>query len=103
MKRKKIRMHDAKIFAAEFSGNAPSIDLHGFDTVAAPHELDVFIHSSVLHGEDVIQIIHGRGTGKMRDVVHQFLSVHPFVEVFQDGSSLGEVAGVTYVVLKKRE
>ncbi|OGL63343.1 hypothetical protein A3C09_03695 [Candidatus Uhrbacteria bacterium RIFCSPHIGHO2_02_FULL_47_44] len=94
---------ESKIFGAELSGNAPSIDLHGLDTDAGVHDLDIFLHSAFMRGEDVIKVIHGRGTGKMREAVHAFLSKQNIVETFRDGRSAAEISGVTYVVLRKRE
>lgn len=94
---------ESKIFGAELSGNAPSVDLHGLDTDAGIHDLDTFMHSAFMRGEDVIKVIHGRGTGKMREAVHAFLSMQEMVETFRDGRSAAEISGVTYAVLKKRE
>jgi dsDNA-specific endonuclease/ATPase MutS2 len=94
---------ESKIFGAELSGNAPSIDLHGLDVLAGVHELDLFLHSTFMRGDDVVKVIHGRGTGKMREVVQTFLSTQQIVETFRDGQNPSEISGVTYVVLKKRE
>ncbi|MEK7451875.1 MAG: Smr/MutS family protein, partial [Patescibacteria group bacterium] len=92
---------ESKIFGAELSGLAPTVDLHGLDSEAGIHELDLFLHSAFMRGEDVVKIIHGRGTGKMREAVHTFLPLQEIVETFRDGQSIGEISGVTYVVLKK--
>jgi len=91
----------SKIFGAELSGNAPSVDLHGLDTQSGVHELDLFLHSSFMHGDEVVKIIHGRGSGKMREVVHTFLATQELVEMFRDAQNQVEVLGATYVVLKK--
>ncbi|MCX6715105.1 MAG: Smr/MutS family protein [Candidatus Uhrbacteria bacterium] len=94
---------ESKIFGAELSGNAPIIDLHGLLTEAGVHDLDLFMHSAFMRGDDVIKVIHGRGTGKMREAVHAFLSTQALVEMFRDSHNTTEMSGVTYVVLKKRE
>ena len=94
---------ESKIFGAELSGNAPSIDLHGLDTEAGIHDLETFLHGAFMRGDDVIKVIHGRGTGKMREAVQAFLSTQEIVETFRDGRSTAEISGVTYVVIKKRE
>lgn len=93
---------ESKIFGAELSGNAPSIDLHGLDTDAGLHDLETFMHSAFMRGDDVIKVIHGRGTGKMREAVHVFLSKQNIVETFRDGHNPAEISGVTYVVLKRK-
>lgn len=93
---------ESKIFGAELSGNAPSIDLHGLDIDAGLHDLDTFMHSAFMRGDDVIKVIHGRGTGKMREAVQTFLSEQQIAESFRDGHNPAEISGVTYVVLRKR-
>lgn len=93
---------ESKIFGAELSGHAPSIDLHGLDTQSGIHELDTFLHAAFIHGDDVVKIIHGRGTGKMREAVHEFLAKQEIIETFRDGKNPSEVLGVTYAVLKKK-
>ena len=94
----KSNPNESKIFAAEISGNAPSIDLHGSDTQSAMHELDVFLHSVYAHGDDVAEVIHGRGAGILREAVRSFLSSMSIVEYYRGGTN----PGVTYVVLKRR-
>lgn len=95
-------VYESKIFGAELSGNAPLIDLHGLDTQAGTHDLDIFLHAAFMHGDEVVKIIHGRGTGKMREAVHAFLTSQEIVETFRDGQNPSEISGVTYAVLKKR-
>ncbi len=92
---------ESKIFGAELSGNAPLVDLHGFDVLSGIHTLDLFLHSAFANGHDTVKVIHGRGTGKMRDAVRAFLKTEPLVEYFRDSHNPTEMSGVTYVVLVK--
>jgi DNA mismatch repair protein MutS2 len=56
------------------SGHAPaSIDLHGLTPDDAMAALDAFINDPLLAGHATVQVIHGRGAGKLRDAVHQRL------------------------------
>lgn len=92
---------ESKLFAAEFGGYASEIDLHGMDPQSAMHELDVFLHAAYAHGDDVVKVIHGRGTGIMREAVKKFLRDQSIVETFRDAYHMTESSGVTYVVMKK--
>ncbi len=93
--------HESKIYGAELSGNALSIDLHALDTGSGIHSLDLFLHSAFMSHTEVVKVIHGRGTGKMRDAVRAFLQSEPLVELFRDSHNPTEMSGVTYVVLAK--
>lgn len=97
-----IQTNESKLFAAEFGGYASEIDLHGMDPQSAMHELDIFLHAAYVHGDDVVKVIHGRGTGKMRETVKKFLRDQSIVETSRDAYHMSESSGVTYVVLKKK-
>ncbi len=73
----------ALLFAAELGG-VPELDLHGLDRFQAEHDVDAFLHDTSHTGERVVAIIHGRGTGILREVVHRVLSRHETVEYFED-------------------
>jgi DNA mismatch repair protein MutS2 len=56
-------------------GHAPtSIDLHGLAPAAALAALDAFVNDALLAGHATVQVIHGRGAGRLRDAVHQRLA-----------------------------
>jgi DNA mismatch repair protein MutS2 len=56
-------------------GHAPaSIDLHGLAPDAALAALDAFINDALLAGHASVQVIHGRGAGRLRTAVHQRLA-----------------------------
>ena len=60
-------------FVDPFIYNLPSIDLHGFDRVSARIKVEEFINDNIkLHNKKLI-IIHGRGTGVIKDEVHKCL------------------------------
>ena len=52
------------------------------------------------HAAGVLWIIHGHGTGKLRQGVHEFLQQHPQVERFQLADRVDGGAGVTVVYLR---
>jgi DNA mismatch repair protein MutS2 len=90
----------ALLFAAELGG-VPELDLHGMDRFQAEQEVDAFLYDSAHMGERVVAVIHGRGTGVLREVVHRILSRHETVEHFEDALSAGSILGATYAVLKQ--
>ena len=90
------------IFAAEMGG-APSIDLHGDFVDVALTRLDEFLHQQFLRGSEVIKIIHGRGTGKLRRAIHVWLKKQELVRYFRDSQAPTQQGGVTLAVLHHRE
>ena len=59
-----------------------------------------FLDDCILAKLNTARIVHGKGTGKLRNGIHNFLSSHPHVKSFRIGD-LGEGdLGVTIVELK---
>ncbi len=56
-----------------FVDNLPSIDLHGFDTAYANIKINEFINDNIKMKNEIISIIHGRGTGKLKEQTHKTL------------------------------
>jgi DNA mismatch repair protein MutS2 len=89
--------------AAADPGDAPhrshapaSIDLHGLTPDEALAALDAFINDAILAGHAGVQVIHGRGAGRLKDLVHRRLSAIAAVRhVRLDPAN----AGVTLVTL----
>jgi DNA mismatch repair protein MutS2 len=86
------------MFAAEI-GSAPMIDLHNLETHEALLTLDRFINHEFMEGTEAVKIIHGRGTGKLRDTVHAFLRNHDLVAKFRDAQAPSQQGGVTVAAL----
>jgi DNA mismatch repair protein MutS2 len=51
-----------------------SIDLHGLTPEDAMAALDAFINDAILAGHATVQVIHGRGAGRLKAAVHQRLA-----------------------------
>ena len=76
------------------------LDLRGQTVDEALSALNLFIDKCVLGNIPEIRIIHGKGTGALRNAVTQELRHHPNVSQFRLGA-LGEGdTGVTVVTLK---
>lgn len=63
--------------------------------------IDKFLDDCFLAKLENVRIIHGKGTGKLRQGIHAFLKKHPLVKEFRVGTfGEGEI-GVTIVTLKR--
>lgn len=91
------------LFLAEYDTQALSVDLHGLHPEQAVFEIEKSIQAAWVGGEKYLRLIHGRGTGRLRDGVHEVLRTHNLVVAFRDSSRVFEVGGVTLVVLHSRE
>lgn len=76
------------------------IDLRGKMKDEALVDLEDFLDKALMFGSDRLRIIHGRGTGAVRLIVHQTLKKHPSVENFEFESAEFGGDGVTLVDLK---
>lgn len=79
---------------------SPEINVIGQNVEDAIYVIDKYLDNCVMSGMSPIRIVHGKGTGKLREGVHQYLKKHPHVKSFRIGT-LGEgEMGVTVVELK---
>lgn len=76
------------------------VDLRGMTADEAIVELDRFIDAAVLSGVGQISIIHGKGTGVLRNAVTQRLRSHPNIRTFRLGVYGEGENGVTIAELK---
>ena len=61
-----------------------SIDLHTFQPRDVPIVVEEYLHQAVQRGFREVRIIHGRGIGVQREIVHSILRKHPSVLSFRD-------------------
>jgi len=76
------------------------LDLRGQDSEQAIMELNSFIDNAILSGVQTIRIIHGKGTGVLRDAVSRRLKQHKSVASFRLGRYGEGENGVTIAELK---
>lgn len=76
------------------------INLLGMTVSEAIEETDAFIDRAVLAGLEEVKIVHGVGTGKLRDGIREHLRKHKNVAEFRSGKYGEGEAGVTVVKLK---
>ena len=85
----------------EPSRSTPSmeLDLRGKRVEEVTRELDRYIDDAYLAGMPLVRIIHGKGTGALRQVVRDFLRQHPLVASMQGGGDAQGGEGVTVATL----
>ena len=73
-----------------------SIDLHTFQPREIRIVVEEYLFQAVKRGFREVRIIHGRGIGVQREIVHSMLKEHPAVTSFRDAADRGS----THVLLK---
>ena len=77
------------------------LDLRGQRVDEGLDALDRYLEKAYLAGLPFVRIIHGKGTGRLRDSVREVLGGHPHVERFEGGSRTEGGEGVTVAHLKR--
>ena len=62
-------------------------------------KLDYYLNAAFMAGLPVVRILHGKGTGVLRQAVQETLAEHPLVKSFRLGDWGEGGAGVTIVEL----
>ena len=62
-------------------------------------KLDKFLHDAFMAGLYQVRVVHGKGTGTLRQVVRQQLAKHPLVKSYRPGVYGEGGTGVTVVEL----
>ena len=77
------------------------IDLHTFSPREIPSLLEDYLTECQNKGFLEVRIIHGKGKGVQRNIVHSFLKKSPLVESFREAPLEAGSWGATIVFLKK--
>jgi DNA-nicking Smr family endonuclease len=77
-----------------------SIDLHPFQPKDIPSVVSEYIEQCKEAGLREIRIVHGKGIGVQRNIVHSILRVHRDVQCFREAPLEAGGWGATVVVLK---
>lgn len=75
------------------------LDLRGRRADDALEVLDRYLDAAFFAGMPFVRIIHGKGTGRLREVVRQTLKEHPHVKSFENGGEKEGGEGVTIAKL----
>ncbi len=77
-----------------------SIDLRGLNLDEARPLVDKLLDNALWAGLSRVDLIHGKGTGKLKEGLRAYLAEHPLVGAFRSGGSGEGGEGVTVVELK---
>ncbi|MEE9554439.1 MAG: Smr/MutS family protein [candidate division Zixibacteria bacterium] len=77
-----------------------ALDLHTFNPSEVKELIPEYISACLEKRIFRIRIIHGKGTGTLREIVHSILQKHPAVLDFRHESNSGGGWGATVVDLK---
>lgn len=78
----------------------PEINVIGMNVEEATFVIDKFLDDCTLSKLETVRIIHGKGTGKLKNGIHQFLKSNSHVKSFRMGTFGEGEMGVTVVTLK---
>ena len=76
------------------------IDVRGYNTEDAIYEIDKFLDDSFIANLNEVTIVHGKGTGILRNNIKDFLKKHKLVKSFNFGKFNEGGDGATVVKLK---
>ena len=78
----------------------PEINVIGMNVEEANFVIDKFLDDCAIAKLETVRIIHGKGTGKLKNGIHQFLKNNSHVKSFRLGTFGEGEMGVTVVTLK---
>jgi DNA mismatch repair protein MutS2 len=77
------------------------IDLRGARVEDAIDDLGKYIDDAMLANLNTIRILHGKGTGILRDAIREYLQKLPYIQSFRDGELHEGGWGITVVKLRE--
>ena len=77
------------------------VDLHGLTADEALFKLDRYLNDAFVEGMLQVRIVHGKGTGVLRQAVCEMLKNHPLVESFRAGDAWEGGGGATVVEMAR--
>ncbi len=78
------------------------LDLHALTVDEALLKLDQFLNDAFVAGFYQVRIVHGKGTGTLRQAVAEYLNKHRLVRAYRSGWSGEGGAGATIVEMAPR-
>ncbi len=85
---------------APLEGGVPRLDVRGLRTDEALREVDGFLDKAFRDGQSAVLVVHGHGTGALRQALRAALSASPYVQNHQAGEAHQGGDGVTRITLR---
>lgn len=89
----------SRISSPVTSSPGMEVDLRGLMSEDALDKMERYLEQAYLSGLPWVRIIHGKGTGKLRQAVREALKGHTYVKSFEEGASNEGGEGVTVAKL----
>ncbi|SEF70516.1 DNA mismatch repair protein MutS2 [Caloramator fervidus] len=99
-KKEAAKIGASKIIKEKANNISTSIDLRGQTVDEALYNLDKYLDDAFLCGLTKVTIIHGKGTGALREGIQKALKNHSHVKSFRLGDFTEGGSGVTIVEIK---
>jgi DNA mismatch repair protein MutS2 len=75
-------------------------DVRGMRAEDALAEVESFLDRGMRNGEEAALIVHGHGTGALRQAIRDYLAASPYIRMFRPGENHEGGDGVTVVALR---
>ncbi len=82
------------------SATSPRIDLRGMTLEEAIGAIDKYFDDCILAGSKQVELIHGKGTGRLRWGIHEYLKDKDYIDSFRLGNENEGGSGITVVIFK---
>jgi DNA mismatch repair protein MutS2 len=99
-KKPKETIRESSVVQRQSSSPGMEVDLRGLMVEDALDKLERYLEQAFLSGLPFVRIIHGKGTGKLRQAVRDALRGHEYVSSFEEGGSTEGGEGVTVAKMK---
>jgi DNA mismatch repair protein MutS2 len=99
---RKTEVHErsSSVVHRQTSSPGMEVDLRGLMSEDALDKMERYMEQAYLAGLPFVRIIHGKGTGKLRQAVREALRGHEYVKSFEEGGDKEGGEGVTVAKLK---
>lgn len=95
-----MRFQPKEPFQLEKKSMSNTLDLRGYRVEEALDSLEIFLDKACLLNFSTVYIIHGHGTGALKNAIQDFLSTSPYVSKFRYGNNSEGGDGVSVAELK---
>lgn len=75
------------------------LDLRGQRVEEVLPQVDAYLNDAYLAGMPFVRLLHGKGTGALRQAIRQQLTKHPLVKSFESAAANDGGDGITVVTL----